>query len=88
MGIGGGIFLVALGAIIAFAVHARFSWLDVQAVGWILMLAGFTVLGLTLWFWRDRRRQKRLTLVETSQIERQHGAIPADLDKELRLPPM
>ena len=42
MGIGGGIFLVAIGAILAFAVRANFSWLDVHVVGWILMLSGAT----------------------------------------------
>ncbi len=65
MGIGGGIFLIAIGAILAFAVRANFAWLDLHVVGWILMLAGATVLGLTIWFWRQRRARHRLTLVDT-----------------------
>ncbi len=79
MGIGGGIFLIAIGAILAFAVRANFAWLDLHVVGWILMLAGATVLGLTIWFWRQRRARHRLTLVEETQL-RHHpaGAVPPE----------
>jgi uncharacterized membrane protein YbhN (UPF0104 family) len=87
MGIGGGIFLIALGAILAFAVHAQINWLDVAVVGWVLMLAGVSILWITIWFWNNRRRRQRLTLVEHSQIEGQHGKIPASPNDELRLPP-
>jgi len=68
MGIGGGIFLIALGAILTFAVHANTSWLDLHVVGWVLMLSGVLVLVLTIWFWQGRRRQRGLTLVEQAQI--------------------
>ena len=37
MGIGGSIFLIALGAILAFAVEADLGWLDLSVVGWVLM---------------------------------------------------
>jgi hypothetical protein len=40
MGIGGSIFLIALGAILAFAVNAHFSGIDINVVGYVLMLAG------------------------------------------------
>ena len=46
MGIGASIFLVAVGAILAFAVNASISGLDIAVVGWILMVAG--VVGLAL----------------------------------------
>ena len=57
MGIGGSIFLIAIGAIIAFGVHIQMGWLDLSVVGWVLMLAGFVGLILTLWFWNSRRRR-------------------------------
>ena len=56
MGIGGSIFLIALGAILAFAVDANFGFLDLYVVGWVLMLAGLVGLILTMWFWRSRRQ--------------------------------
>jgi protein-S-isoprenylcysteine O-methyltransferase Ste14 len=57
MGIGGSIFLIAVGAIIAFGVHVQLGWLDLRVVGWVLMLAGVVGLILTLWFWNSRRRR-------------------------------
>ena len=46
MGIGVSIFLLALGAILAFAVDASVSGLDLAVVGYILMAAG--LLGIVL----------------------------------------
>jgi hypothetical protein len=56
MGIGGSIFLLAVGAILAFAVNANFSGIDINVIGWILMAAGLIGLVITLWFWNSRRR--------------------------------
>jgi len=56
MGIGGSIFLIVVGAILAFAVNAQVSGIDINVIGWILMLAGLIGLILTLWFWNSRRR--------------------------------
>lgn len=56
MGIGASIFLLALGAILAFAVEADISGLDIGVIGWILMIAGFAGLVITLFFWNSRRR--------------------------------
>lgn len=56
MGIGGSIFLIALGAILAFAVEADLGWLDLGVVGWVMMLAGLVGLGMTAYFWSNRRR--------------------------------
>jgi hypothetical protein len=56
MGIGGSIFLIALGAILAFAVNADISGLDINVVGYVLMLAGLAGLIITIWFWQSRRR--------------------------------
>lgn len=63
MGIGGSIFLIALGAIIAFGVNANPSWLDLDVVGWVLMFAGAVLLGMTWWFW-NRRRTRRAVVAE------------------------
>ncbi len=46
MGIGAGIFLIAVGAILAFAVDYSVSGVDIAIIGYILMGAG--VLGLIL----------------------------------------
>ena len=55
MGIGASIFLLAIGAILAFAVHATVSGLDINVIGFILMAAGVIGLFLTLViFGRDR----------------------------------
>lgn len=56
MGIGGSIFLLAVGAILAFAVDADISGLDINVIGWILMAAGLIGLVITMWFWNSRRR--------------------------------
>jgi hypothetical protein len=56
MGIGGSIFLLALGAILAFAVNADISGLDINVVGYVLMLAGLIGLIVTIWYWNSRRR--------------------------------
>src|SRR3954471_6187893 len=56
MGIGGSIFLLAVGAILAFAVNAHISGIDINIVGWVLMAAGLVGLIVTIWYWKSRRR--------------------------------
>lgn len=53
MGIGVSIFLIALGAILTFAVTAEANGLDVQVVGVILMCVGIAGLLLSLIFWES-----------------------------------
>ena len=48
MGIGVSIFLLALGAILAFAVNATVSGLDINTIGVILMVCGALGLLLTM----------------------------------------
>jgi hypothetical protein len=57
VGIGGSIFLLAVGAILAWAVHIQLGWLDLSVVGYVLMVAGLVGLILTIWFWNSRRRR-------------------------------
>jgi hypothetical protein len=51
MGIGVGIILAAVGAILAFAVHVHGSAVNIQMVGWILMAAGGSAILVSLVFW-------------------------------------
>ena len=51
MGIGVSILLIAVGAVLAFAVDAEVSGLDVQTVGWILLAVGVLGLLLSMIFW-------------------------------------
>jgi hypothetical protein len=51
MGIGVSLLLVAVGAILAFAVNASVSGVDLVAVGWILMIVGGIGALLSLIFW-------------------------------------
>ncbi len=51
MGIGVSIFLIAVGAILAFAVSAEVSGMDVQTVGWIVLVVGVLGVFLSMLFW-------------------------------------
>ena len=56
MGIGGSIFLIALGAILAFAVDFEVAGVDEKVVGVILMIAGALGLLFTTLIWGPRNR--------------------------------
>jgi hypothetical protein len=59
MSVGTSILLIAVGAILKFAVHTSVSGLSIQTIGVILMVAGVVGLVLSLFWltmWRDRRR--------------------------------
>ncbi len=51
MGLGVSLFLIAIGAILAFAVDATVSGVDIHAVGWILLAVGAAGALLSLVFW-------------------------------------
>ncbi|MBA2427956.1 MAG: hypothetical protein H0V60_12875 [Actinobacteria bacterium] len=51
MGIGISIFMLAIGAILTFAVEFETSGIDINAVGVILMIVGAIGLLLSLMFW-------------------------------------
>jgi Domain of unknown function (DUF6458) len=58
MGIGGSIFLIAVGAIIAYGVRKdTLGPFDLNVVGWVLMIAGAVGLVATLYVWTTRRRR-------------------------------
>lgn len=89
MGIGGSIFLIALGAIFAFAVEAELGWLDLSVVGWVLMLAGVVGLIMTAWFWQSRRRTavpaRQTVVTDEPLIPTQHDRVVEER-REVRRP--
>jgi heme/copper-type cytochrome/quinol oxidase subunit 2 len=59
MGIGVSVFLLAVGAILRFAVSASTEGIDLQTVGTILIVVGVIGLLMSIFFWSawtDRRR--------------------------------
>ncbi|MDA8435933.1 MAG: DUF6458 family protein [Actinomycetales bacterium] len=61
MTLGFSIFLLAVGAILAFAVNATVAGIDIHVVGWILMAAGLLGLIVSLVIFAPRRRREALT---------------------------
>jgi hypothetical protein len=51
MGLGVSIFLIAVGLILALAVHTSTSGFDVNTIGWILAIVGALGLVLSMIFW-------------------------------------
>ena len=51
MGLGVGIFLAAIGAILIWAVSADVSGVNVHAIGWILLIVGIVGIILSMIFW-------------------------------------
>lgn len=57
MGIGVGIFLIAVGAVLAFAVEETVNGIDIQTVGVILLIVGALGIVLDLIIFAPRRRR-------------------------------
>jgi hypothetical protein len=51
MGIGLGVVLIAVGLILAIAVHTHVSGIDIHTIGWILVIVGGILTLLSLIFW-------------------------------------
>ena len=67
MGLGVSIFLIAVGAILTWAVNATVSGLELQTIGVILMVVGALGLVLSMIFWSSWggfRGERRTTYVE------------------------
>ena len=64
MGIGTSIFLLALGAILKFAVHTSVSGISLQTVGVILMIACILGITLSLVFMNAASRRRRDVVVD------------------------
>lgn len=67
--IGFSLFLITLGAILAWAVNAEVAGLDITVVGVILMVVGFAGLALSLLFWSSFAPfARRNVVVETHEV--------------------
>ena len=51
MGLGVGLILAAVGAVLAFAVNATVSGVDIHTIGWILLIVGIVGAVLSMIFW-------------------------------------
>jgi hypothetical protein len=69
MGIGAAIFLMAVGAILTFAVHTSVSGVSVQTIGIILMVAGAIGLITVLTVFAPRRRTRIIETTPTTARE-------------------
>lgn len=76
MGIGASIFLIALGAILTFALEVKVGGIDLDAVGWILMVAGVLGLVLTMVVWGPRRRRSVTSDSTGYQRVEEHDVAP------------
>jgi Domain of unknown function (DUF6458) len=56
MGIGASIFLAVVGAILVFAIDLELGGVDIDVVGWILMIGGVVGLIFTTLIWGPRQR--------------------------------
>jgi hypothetical protein len=64
MSIGVGVFLLAVGAILAFAIEWDPAGISVDVMGWILMIAGALAILLELLVFAPRRRAGRRVTTE------------------------
>ena len=64
MSLGAGIFLVVVGAILAFALNIQVSWIDLHLVGYILMVAG--VIGIIIGIVLLTRRRTSVATTRTA----------------------
>lgn len=90
MGFGAALAFIAVGAILAFATHFTVSGINIQTVGWILMLVGVAGLVFNYYYLRPRRRAALVTppveeepvvverpaTVETERVVRQEPVEP------------
>nr|WP_228533000.1 DUF6458 family protein [Micromonospora sp. ANENR4] len=79
VGIGTSIFLIAVGAILTFALNASVGGVDLDVVGWILMAAGVLGLIMTTLVWGRRRQVVTTTAeqpVEYRRVEERRDVAP------------
>jgi len=76
MGIGASIFLIAVGAILTFAVERDISGLDIDVIGIVLMLAGALGLFMFLVIWGPSARRRALPPQEVVEERRVYDDPP------------
>ncbi|HEX2296157.1 MAG TPA: DUF6458 family protein [Actinomycetota bacterium] len=71
MGIGASLFLIAVGAILAWAVDAELGAIDIETVGIILLVIGIIGLLLSMLFWSSFapfRRTEDRTIIRDREV--------------------
>jgi hypothetical protein len=68
MGIGTSLFLIAVGAILYFAVNADIQGLEISTIGIILMVIGVVGLLISLFFLSSSRRDAGRTVVRERDV--------------------
>jgi uncharacterized membrane protein YedE/YeeE len=63
MTIGGSIALIVVGAILRWAITWNSAYVDIKAIGLILLIAGVVCLGISIWLLVARRRRRASTEV-------------------------
>lgn len=76
MGIGTSIFLIAVGAILTFALETSVAGIDLDVVGWILMAAGVLGLIMTTMIWGRRRTPVTEEPAEYRRVEERRDVRP------------
>jgi uncharacterized membrane protein YbhN (UPF0104 family) len=70
MTFGASIFLIALGAILRFAVHVHTQGFNLHTIGLILMIVGVVGLLIAIWQWAVwSRRRRQEVLVEDRRLD-------------------
>ncbi|GGK35200.1 hypothetical protein GCM10010124_29870 [Pilimelia terevasa] len=91
MGIGGGIFLIAVGAILAYAIKVDVDFIDLRVTGWVFILTGLTTVLLTVWYLMSRRRRPATgadkSVLQETRIAHGHAVVdPEPIASHLRPP--
>ena len=68
MGIGVSIFLIAVGAVLAFAVNFDVSGLDINVIGYILIAVGLIGLIMTAFIFGPRNRRGGGDVIEERRV--------------------
>ena len=79
-----GLILIAVGAILAFAVEGDPEGINVTTVGWILIIVGAVAALLSLMTWMgawgpERRGYRRRTVVDDAPVARRREVIEDDV---------
>jgi len=75
MGMGTGIFLFALGAVLRFAVSAQVQGINIHTVGVILMVAGVAAAVVSAFYWQSWGGFRRGTPAATTTVVRERGGL-------------
>jgi Domain of unknown function (DUF6458) len=73
MGLGVGLILAAVGAVLAFAVNTEVSGVNIHTIGWILLIVGIVGILLSLIFWSSWAGPGGLTRRRTTYYDEGPG---------------